>query len=71
MHKKKKKDERDAYIEKTVLSAGLQVIPVQLQGMSSESSQLLRKFLVSFKVVLSSSNVIPTNQIGEPKTLVL
>lgn len=71
MQKKKKKDERDAYIEKTVLSSGLQVIPVQLQGVSSESSQLLRKFLVSFKVVLSSSNVIPTNQIGEPKTLAL
>lgn len=43
----------------TLWSCGLHVIPVQLQGDSSISFQLLRKFLLSFKLVFTSNSVRP------------
>lgn len=47
------------YIALTLWSWGWQEIPVQLQGDSSESCQLLSMFLLSFKTLFISSSMRP------------
>lgn len=47
------------YIDTTLCSCGLQEIPVQPHGDSSLSFQLLRTFLLSFKLAFTSNNVRP------------
>ena len=44
-------------------SFGLQETPVQSQGDSSKSIQLLRMSLVSFNVLLNSNNAIPKTKL--------